>query len=137
MGTRRALRDRVNPSELRDRLLRFAAAVSGFVAPLFDQPRWRSAADQLSRSSASAMANYRAAGRARSHAEFTSKIGLALEEIDEAQGWLKYLFTCAAIEPADRARFDAIVQECSELTAILTAAVTTARRRDRADKARR
>jgi four helix bundle protein len=127
----------VTPDELRDRLLKFAVAVSQFTAPFLESARWRSAADQFSRAAAGAMSNYRAAGRARSHVEFTSKISLALEEIDEAQGWLKYLTGCGAIGPPDRERFDALVQECSELTAILTAAVATARRRDTADKSRR
>lgn len=79
------------------------------------------------------MSNYRAAGRSRSHAEFTSMIGQALEEIDEAQGWLKHLGLCGAVVPADRQKFDELSRECSELTAILTTATATARRRDAAD----
>lgn len=82
------------------------------------------------------MSNYRAAGRARSHVEFTAKIGLALEEIDESQGWLRHLSLAGMISAADREVFDTLVQECSELTAILTAATATARRRDVADRQR-
>jgi four helix bundle protein len=83
------------------------------------------------------MSNYRAAGRARSHVEFTAKIGQALEEIDETQGWLEHLEMSGAVAPADRAAFDELSRECAELTAILTAATATARRRDAADRALR
>src|SRR5688572_7631572 len=42
---------------------------------------------QLTRSATSVGANYRAACRARSHAEFTSRIALVAEEADESQYW--------------------------------------------------
>lgn len=83
------------------------------------------------------MANYRAAGRARSHVEFTAKIGQALEEMDETQGWLKHLAMSGAVARAEQTTFAELSRECSELTAILTAATATARRRDAADRAQR
>lgn len=82
------------------------------------------------------MSNYRSAGRARSHREFTAKIGLALEEIDESQGWLRHLSLSGLVRPSDREVFETLVQECSELTAILTAATATARRHDAASRER-
>jgi four helix bundle protein len=42
---------------------------------------------QLIKSATSIGANFRAARRARSHAEFTAKIGLVAEEVDESEYW--------------------------------------------------
>jgi len=46
---------------------------------------------QLLRSATSVAANYRSALRARSRAEFTSKLGIVVEEADEALFWLELL----------------------------------------------
>src|SRR5262249_35247805 len=46
---------------------------------------------QLLRSGTSVAANYRARGRARSHKEFCSKLGVVVEEADESQLWLELL----------------------------------------------
>ena len=47
--------------------------------------------DQLFRSGTSVGANYRAACRARSKADFISKLGIVLEEADESLYWLEIL----------------------------------------------
>ena len=80
------------------------------------------------------MANHRSAGRARSHAEFTAKLGLAVEEIDESQAWLKYLEQSAAVPSDATDNHAGLYAEATELTAILTAALSTARRREAADR---
>ncbi|MBK6284755.1 MAG: four helix bundle protein [Draconibacterium sp.] len=46
---------------------------------------------QLLRSGSSVYANYRAANRARSKAEFFSKISIVVEEADETEMWLDLL----------------------------------------------
>ncbi len=74
---------------------------------------------QALRSATSVAANYRAACRARSTAEFTSKINIVLEETDETQFWLEMLEE-AGIVPASR--LVQLHQEAAELTAILTIA---------------
>lgn len=125
----------MTPAELRSRIGNFAAAVARYVKPLFSRPDTLNAASQLQRSSASAMANHRSAGRARSHSEFTSKLNVAVEEIDEAQGWLKYLEDAGEVAPADREEHARLYAEATELTAILTASLTTARRKEHASRA--
>jgi four helix bundle protein len=45
-------------------------------------------ANQLVRSGAGVAGNYRASCRARSHAEFTARTGVVLEETDEVELWL-------------------------------------------------
>ncbi|RIJ43049.1 four helix bundle protein [Pontibacter oryzae] len=71
---------------------------------------------QLLRSATSAAANYRAACRARSAAEFAAKIGVALEEADESLFWLEILEE-AGIVAANR--LIDLKKEADELTAIL------------------
>lgn len=81
----------MTPEELRARLTAFAIAVTRFCKPVFSTPELRNIADQLGRSATSIASNYRVACRARSRREFISKIGIALEEADEAVGWLEVL----------------------------------------------
>ena len=73
---------------------------------------------QLLRCGTSVGANYRAACRARSRAEFIAKIGVVVEEADETMYWLE-LLTETNIVPA--ARLNALYKETSERTAIFTA----------------
>ena len=79
---------------------------------------------QLLRSGTSVGANYRAAGRARSKAEFLAKIGVVLEEADETVFWLELLQECGVLKPD---RLSDLVQEANELTAIFAAAQRTAK----------
>jgi four helix bundle protein len=53
---------------------------------------------QLLRSSTSIAANYRAAGRARSKAEFISKLGVVIEEADESVLWLEFLVDSGMVQ---------------------------------------
>ncbi len=91
-------------------------------------PHHRSAdiiARQLIRSATSVGANYRAACRSRSHAEFISKMHDVQEEADETQYWLELLFHKKLIDPD---AYAVVSKEASELTAIFTASYTTARK---------
>jgi four helix bundle protein len=73
--------------------------------------------NQVLRSATSVGANYREARRARSDAEFISKIGDCLKELDETQYWLELLAE-AEILPASR--LSSLQSESDELLAILT-----------------
>jgi four helix bundle protein len=77
---------------------------------------------QLLRSSTSIGANYRAACRARSRAEFAAKLGIVLEEADETVFWLE-LIQEAAIFPEIKLR--ALVGEANELVSIFVSSVRT------------
>jgi four helix bundle protein len=114
----------MQPQELRDRLAAFARAVEGFSRPLLHKIETRDTAIQLRRASSSAAANHRAAGRGRSHAEFTSKLSTALEEADESLFWLEHLTACGLAPEQDLQK---LIAESQELVAILTASVRTAR----------
>lgn len=81
---------------------------------------------QLLRSGTSVGANYRAARRARSRAEFISKLGIVEEEADECMYWLELLAEAAIIAPD---RLASLQAECDELVAIVVATIRSARRR--------
>jgi four helix bundle protein len=77
---------------------------------------------QVLRSSTSVGANYRAACRARSKAEFGSKLGIVLEEADETAFWLG-LIQELQIFPENRMRD--LVKEANELVSIFVSSVRT------------
>ena len=80
---------------------------------------------QLVRCATSVGANYRAARRAGSRAEFMSELGIVEEEVDEAAYRLDLLGASglmAPTRPADLAR------ECDELTAIVVATIRSTKR---------
>jgi len=79
---------------------------------------------QLLRSSTSIGANYRAACRGRSRAEFVAKLGIVLEEADETVFWLE-LIQEAAIFPEEKMR--SLCKEANELVSIFVSSIRTAK----------
>ena len=79
---------------------------------------------QLARSSTSTAANYRAAQKARSKAEFKAKLQIAMEEADESQFWLGL---AAETGYLSEELLQDLTQESRELTAILVTCLKTAR----------
>ena len=84
----------------------------------------RTLGKQVLRSGTSVAANYRAACRARSKAEFIAKLGIAVEEADETVFWLELLGE-AGIFPTDR--LHPLLEESNELLKILSASRRTAK----------
>jgi four helix bundle protein len=72
-----------------DRTVQFADEVLDLIDDLVPGVKTRIIAEQLIRSATSTAANYRAAQRARSRAEFSSKMCTVLEEADESKFWLE------------------------------------------------
>src|SRR5438270_769960 len=112
------------PQDLRLRTKKFALRVMRLCDAIPQRTSGRAIAKQLVRSGTSVGANYRAAGRARSRAEFIAKLGIVVEEIDETQYWLDLLAESGLLKPEQTA---AIIGEAAELTAIFTAARQTAK----------
>ena len=79
---------------------------------------------QLLRSSTSMAANYRAVGRARSKAEFISKLGVVVEEADETVFWLEFLAD-TGIVPAKK--LHDLLSEANQLLLIFSASRSTAK----------
>jgi four helix bundle protein len=112
--------------DLRKRTKRFALRVikldetlprSGFVRVL---------GHQLLRSGTSVGANFREAHRSRSNAEFVSKVGDSLKELEETAYWLELLIESGAVAEQKLA---ALRDETSQLTTILTAIAKKVRSR--------
>ena len=81
---------------------------------------------QLLRSATSVGANYRAACRAKSTADFISKMGTVEEEADESLYWMELLVE-ARIVRLDT--LESLMKEADELVAITVASIKTAKRR--------
>lgn len=80
---------------------------------------------QLLRSGTSVGANYRAACRARSRAEFIAKLGVVLEESDESVFWLELLLQGGILSEE---QMGALIKEAKELTSIFVTSLRTAKR---------
>lgn len=76
---------------LKARTNQFALRVIRVVESLQPSHATRSMGNQLLRSATSVGANYRAACRARSPAEFRAKLGICEEEVDETHYWIELL----------------------------------------------
>src|ERR1041384_6630877 len=82
----------------------------------------RAIGNQLVRSGTSVGANYRAACRARSRAEFAAKLGSVAEEADETVSWIELVREGGLLLDA---QMEPLLAEAHELTAIFTSARRT------------
>jgi four helix bundle protein len=108
--------------EMKQRTKRFAVRVIKMTETLPEKRATNIIANQLIRSASSVGANYRAALRARSQADFISKIGITTEEADESEYWMELLVDCEIVKPE---RLTDLLQEANELVAIFTATSKT------------
>lgn len=110
--------------DLKDRTKAFALRVIKMSDAL---PRTRAAnviTNQILRSATSMAANYRAVGRARSKAEFVSKLGIVVEEADETVFWLEML---ADIGIVSQQKMGNMLDEANQLMLIFSASRRTAK----------
>ncbi|MFI5111011.1 MAG: four helix bundle protein [Terriglobales bacterium] len=112
--------------ELRERTKSFALRVIHLFRALPRSTDAQVIGKQLLRSGTSVAANYRAVCRARSKAEFVSRIGIVAEEADESVFWLEMLLDSGTIRPD---RLHPLLAEARALTAIFSASQRTARSR--------
>ena len=114
----------MTPNELKDRTKRFAVQVIVLCRHLPTTLDAKRVGGQLIDAATSVAANYRAACRARSHAEFIAKLCIVLEESDESLFWLELMVDSKLIT---HARAERLLIEADELTAIFTTSLKTAR----------
>lgn len=114
----------MDAEELKRRTKKFGLDVIKLIDSLPSTQTRKVIGNQLLRSALSVGANYRAACRGRSKADFISKIGITIEEADESQHWLEML-TEAGLVPQEKVQ--PLAKEANELVAILTASAKTAR----------
>jgi four helix bundle protein len=113
--------------DLKLRTKRFAMAVFDFVETLPATTAARELARQMTRAGLGVAGNHRSACRSRSHAEFTARLGIVLEEADEAELWLDIANEKHWGNPARRGW---LLDESGQLRAIFSKACTTARIRE-------
>ena len=108
--------------KLKQRTKAFALRVIKLVNSLSKELAARRLGDQLLRSGTSVAANYRAACRARSRADFVSKLGIVEEEADESALWMELLTKSGLILLPRVAK---LLDEANQLTAIIVASRKT------------
>jgi len=105
----------MNEDELKARTKQFGLRVMNLVNALPKTTAGRAIGNQVIRSGTSVGANYRAACRGRSKAEFIAKIGIVAEEADESAFWLEMIMDGGLLKSE---LVSPIHQETEELTAI-------------------
>ena len=108
----------VRTADLKARTKQFALRVMKMVDALPRTIQGRTIAKQIIRSATSVAANYRAAFRARSRAEFIAKIGVVEEEADESCFWLELIIDSGLLTEE---RIRPLLSEAGELVAIMAA----------------
>ena len=104
--------------------MRFAVRVLKLADALPNKASGRTISNQIARSGCSVAANYRAALRGKSRADFINKITTVLEEADETSFWID-LTIQSGLLPEQRLK--TLQAEAEELTKIFNATRTTAR----------
>ncbi|MGI8966251.1 MAG: four helix bundle protein [Limisphaerales bacterium] len=115
----------MTPDELSDRLWKFAARVGKVVDALPDNRLGRHVAGQLVRCGTSSPPNYDEACAAESRADFAHKISIALKEMRESRGWLRFIVVAELLSDKKVA---ALVVESEELAKILGKSVVTVKK---------
>ena len=111
--------------DLIERTKQFALRVIKLVGALPRTVEGRAVASQLMRGGTSVAANYRAACRARSKAEFIAKLGTVEEEADESAFWLDLIIDAGLLTAA---KTTPLLKEASEIVAIMASSKKTAGR---------
>jgi|APMed6443717190_1056831.scaffolds.fasta_scaffold00055_17 four helix bundle protein len=106
------------------RLLSYAVGVMRLMGKFSRDAGAKHVAQQLARSGTAPGAHYEEARRSESRADFVHKLRIAAKEAGESVYWLRLAHHARLVD----ADVGPLVQEGTELTAILTASVATARR---------
>jgi len=112
----------MDEASLKDRTKKFALRIMRLVDALPKSTSGRAIGNQIIRSGTSVGANYRAACRGRSKAEFIAKLGIVVEEADECCFWLE-LIVEGDLLPKEKV--ETLLVEANELTAIFVSSIKT------------
>jgi len=115
----------MDEKELKQRTKQFALRVINMASSLPSDFIGRAIGSQFVRAGTSVGANYRAACRARSQAEFIAKLGIVEEEADESGYWMELIIE-ANLMNGDLVK--PLWQEASEITAIISASRRTSKK---------
>src|SRR5262245_27093282 len=112
--------------EFKLRTKKFAVRTIRLVDSLPNRRSTEVTARQLLQSATSVGANYRAACRGRSDAEFIAKLGVVEEEADESAYWMEMLVEAEIVKQELVAN---LLQEANEIVAMVVASIKTTRAR--------
>ena len=118
----------MNSTEMKGRTKEFAKKIIELCRALPNNREGRLIGNQVFKSGTSVAANYRAACRGRSKAEFVSKLGIVLEEGDETLFWLELIYE---MEICAENIVPSLMQECDEIVAIVVSSIKTAKQEKR------
>jgi four helix bundle protein len=122
----RAAQARESPVELRERTKRCALRIIRLYTALPHAPAAQVLGKQMLRSGRSVGAHYREATRARSNAEFISKLEGGLQELDETIYWMELISDGGFVQTE---RLASLQDEANQLLSILVACVKNAKSR--------
>ena len=112
-------------AQLKARTKEFAKNIIELCRKLPDNREGRLIGNQVFRSGTSVAANYRAACRSRSKAEFISKLSIVGEEADETLFWLELIKEMKTLQ---NSLLDDLTKESDELVAINVSSIRTAKK---------
>ncbi len=116
----------LNYENLKKRTKAFALQIIELVESLPNDKTCQTVGRQLLRSGTSVGANYRAASRAKSRADFISKMGTVEEEADESAYWMEILLESGK---KNDSQLHNALKESNEILSITIASIKTAKRR--------
>jgi four helix bundle protein len=116
----------LDKAEMKQRTKDFAKEIIELCRNLPNNREGRLIGDQIFRSGTSVAANYRSACRARSRAEFISRLSVVEEEADETLFWLELIKEMKILYYN---KLDALMQENDEILAIVVASIKTAKKK--------
>jgi four helix bundle protein len=119
--------------QMKARTHEFAIGVIAFVKTVPDRSETRRLKDQLVGAACGVDGNWHAACRARTHKEFAAKLGIVVEEADEAEEWLDVMHDTKL---SDTDELKQLRLESKELRAIFAKASRTANDNEQADRER-
>ena len=114
----------MDQEEMKKRTKDFAKRVINLCRQLPETREGRLIGNQIFRSGTSVGANYRAACRARSKAEFIAKLGIVLEEADECLYRLEIL---SETQIVNASLLEELMKEADELVGIFVVSLKTAK----------
>ena len=112
--------------ELKARFKSWALAILKFTAHLPKTSEYRAVRNQIIRSATSSAANYRAACRGKSNADFINKLKIVEEELDESLFWLEII---VGLDDTWRPPITPLYKEGNELLSITVASIKTLRKK--------
>ena len=115
----------MDQTEMKRRTKEFAKEIIRLCRKLPNNREGRLIGDQIFRSGTSIAANYRSACRARSKAEFISKLSIVEEEADETLFWLEVINEMKIFHYE---KLDALMKENDEILAIVVSSIRTAKK---------